>query len=144
MLRRLEPGGRYHFMFQICEMRKHVLLEGHVRCAAPPPSALRATPHPSSASMYIVRAWNRGSGRGKQLTSRRGRCRWRRGRCYAVRRDYDYLATGQTAHCQPFVMRLQHPDDELGAMLLMNLPSVVVHAVDNWSPLAPRPTERRW
>jgi hypothetical protein len=60
-----------------------------------------------------------------------------------VRRDYDYLATGQTAHCQPFVMRLQHPDDELGAMLLMNLPSVVVHAVDNWSPLAPRPTERR-
>ena len=36
-------------------------------------------------------------------------------------------------------MRTQRPDDELGAMLLLALPSVVVHRIDAWSPLAPPP-----
>ena len=38
-------------------------------------------------------------------------------------------------------MRLQHPDDELGGMLLLNLPNIVVHAMDNWSPLVPHPMD---
>eukprot|EP01043_Picozoa_sp_COSAG02_P041455 COSAG02_NODE_3439_length_6743_cov_9.291541_3_plen_369_part_00 len=40
-------------------------------------------------------------------------------------------------------MRLQHPDDELGGMLMLNLPNIVVHTMDNWSPLVPHPTELR-
>ena len=57
--------GRYHLMFQVCEMRKHALLEAHVRM-------------------------------------------------YTVRKDMDHLGTGAVAYFQPFHMRVQHPDDELG------------------------------
>jgi len=35
-------------------------------------------------------------------------------------------------------LRLQTPDDELGASLLLNIPSLVVHRIDAWSPLAPQ------
>ena len=52
-------------MFQVCEMRKHALLEAHVRM-------------------------------------------------YTVRKDMDHLGTGAVAYFQPFHMRVQHPDDELG------------------------------
>lgn len=86
--------GRYHFMFQVCEIRKHALLEAHVRV-------------------------------------------------YTVRKDVDHLATGDVAYYQPFPMRLQHPDDELGGMLLMSLPNIVVHAMDSWSPLVPHPMDLR-
>ena len=86
--------GRYHFMLQVCEVRKHALLEAHVRM-------------------------------------------------YCVRKDLDHLATGSVAYFQPFAMRLQHPDDELGGMLMMNLPNVVVHAMDAWSPLVPNPVDQR-
>eukprot|EP00913_Durusdinium_trenchii_P003165 g2926.t1 len=34
-------------------------------------------------------------------------------------------------------MRLLQPDDELGATLLLSMPSIVVHRIDAWSPLAP-------
>merc|ERR1712146_279976 len=34
-------------------------------------------------------------------------------------------------------MRLEHPDDELGGCVLMNIPITVVHRIDAWSPLAP-------
>ncbi len=40
-------------------------------------------------------------------------------------------------------MRLQRPDDELGGMLLLNLPNIVVHTLDNWSPLVPHPMDLR-
>lgn len=86
--------GRYHLMFQVCEMRKHALVEAHVRM-------------------------------------------------YCVRKDHDHLATGTLAYFQSFPMRLQHPDDELGGMLMMNLPNIVVHALDAWSPLVPHPVDLR-
>ena len=81
-------------MLQVCEMRKHALVEAHVRV-------------------------------------------------YTVRKDLDHLATGSVAYFQPFAMRLQHPDDELGGMLMMNLPNIVVHALDAWSPLVPHPMDLR-
>ena len=34
-------------------------------------------------------------------------------------------------------MRIQHPNDELGAMLLLTVPNIVVHRLDAWSPLVP-------
>lgn len=86
--------GRYHLMFQVCEMRKHTLVEAHVRM-------------------------------------------------YCVRKDYDHLATGTVAYFQSFPMRLQHPDDEMGGMLMMNLPTIVVHPLDAWSPLVPHPVDLR-
>lgn len=51
-------------------------------------------------------------------------------RCYCLRHD-----RGQT--CQMLPMRLQHPDDDKGGMLLTCLPNHVVHRIDAWSPLAP-------
>jgi len=56
-------------------------------------------------------------------------------RVYCLRDDED--SDGTVYNCQPFNMRLQHPDDNLGAMLLMNVPSFVVHRLDSWSPLVP-------
>lgn len=50
-------------------------------------------------------------------------------RCYCVyrhpHRGYEMIP-----------MRLEHPDDSLGANLLLTLPCVVVHRIDAWSPLA--------
>ncbi|KAH9125046.1 hypothetical protein AeMF1_004278, partial [Aphanomyces euteiches] len=57
-------------------------------------------------------------------------------RCYAVRNDMS--ADGESELLfQPHPMRLQQPDDELGGVLLMALPQMVVHRIDPWSPLFP-------
>lgn len=45
--------------------------------------------------------------------------------CYALRPD--------SGHCS--AMRLVHPDDSLGASMVLMLPVVVSHAIDRWSPL---------
>jgi hypothetical protein len=37
-------------------------------------------------------------------------------------------------------MRLNHPNDELGGMLLMCFPQEIVHELDSWSPLMPPPS----
>jgi len=51
-------------------------------------------------------------------------------RCYCVHQhpEHGYQST---------VLRLEHPDDDLGASLLLTLPCTVVHRIDAWSPLAP-------
>mmetsp|Transcript_30593 Transcript_30593/g.42594 ORF Transcript_30593/g.42594 Transcript_30593/m.42594 type:complete len:354 (-) Transcript_30593:424-1485(-) len=41
-------------------------------------------------------------------------------------------------YLQQQALRLQVPDDELGAMLFLGLPSVVVHRIDAWSPFLPK------
>mmetsp|Transcript_38508 Transcript_38508/g.74714 ORF Transcript_38508/g.74714 Transcript_38508/m.74714 type:complete len:161 (+) Transcript_38508:742-1224(+) len=38
---------------------------------------------------------------------------------------------------QQHFMRLQTPDDQIGGMLFLGLPTVAVHRIDAWSPLAP-------
>ncbi|TYZ67809.1 hypothetical protein PybrP1_005619 [[Pythium] brassicae (nom. inval.)] len=81
--------GELYFMFQACEMRKHQLVEAHVRM-------------------------------------------------YAIRHDVEF---GTHYYFQSHPMRIQHPDDDLGGMLLLALPSVVVHRMDAWSPLC-RPKSR--
>lgn len=75
--------GKLYFMFQVCEMRKHQLVEAHVRM-------------------------------------------------YAIRHDVEF---GEHYYFQSYPMRIQHPDDDLGGMMLLALPSVVVHGIDAWSPL---------
>jgi len=53
-------------------------------------------------------------------------------RCYCIRHDRSGSSTFQT-----LPMRLQHPDDDKGASLLLTFPQRVVHRIDNWSPLSP-------
>lgn len=68
--------GKPYFMFQVCELRKHQLIEAHVRC-------------------------------------------------YAIRHERDERF-GTVSCFQAYNMRLTHPDDDLGSMLLLVFPSVVV------------------
>ncbi|GAB5359980.1 hypothetical protein AAMO2058_000588300 [Amorphochlora amoebiformis] len=96
IIRRID--GIPYFIFQVCEMRHHTLVEGHVRC-------------------YCVRRF---PNQDSQL------------------RDDGYIH----AHLQQQAMRLQIPDDELGGFLFMGLPSLVVHRIDAWSPLAPLVMDR--
>ena len=85
----VEDKGSFHFCFQACEMRKHQLIEAHVRC-------------------------------------------------YAVSRTR--APSGETEF-QTQVLRLGNPDDELGGMLLLSLPTTVLHHIDAWSPLLPQENE---
>eukprot|EP01052_Picozoa_sp_SAG31_P028991 SAG31_NODE_2844_length_5009_cov_2.067006_7_plen_125_part_00 len=74
---------------QVCDMRRHTLIEAHVRC-------------------------------------------------YCVRREPDFTGVPYLdGFYYPHLMRLQQPDDELSGMLLLNVPNIIVHAIDSWSPLAP-------
>ena len=58
-------------------------------------------------------------------------------RMYVVRdADWDPFS-GRRRNLRPFPMRIQHPDDELGGMLMLNVPNVIVHRLDPWSPLVP-------
>lgn len=43
----------------------------------------------------------------------------------------------RNVYFQTHHMRLQHPNDELGGYLLLNLPNIIVHRIDGWSPLMP-------
>ncbi|DBA04721.1 TPA: hypothetical protein N0F65_004358 [Lagenidium giganteum] len=79
--------GEYYLMFQVCERRKHQLVEAHVRC-------------------------------------------------YAMRHNVATNGVSENLY-QCYQMRLQQPDDDCGAMMLLVLPQVVVHRIDPWSPLFP-------
>ena len=56
-------------------------------------------------------------------------------RCYCIRH-----VTGDDdvpVFFQQCAMRLSHPNDENGGMLMMALPTLVTHRIDPWSPLCP-------
>ena len=155
--------GRLYFMFQVSELRKHQLVEAHVRvyCCRHARQVVgkhnyddgyingkcngltysdsdgdgdgdgdrdgdgdsSESDNDSSAvednvkSMQDVNSKGKGNGRAKK--ERRKQV--------------------ETAYYQTHNVRLQHPDDELGALLLMSLPNIVVHRLDEWSPLMPPP-----
>ena len=57
-------------------------------------------------------------------------------RCYAI--FHERKGHKNEVHLfQQRPLRLNQPDDELGAMLLLMLPTNVVHRIDPWSPLIP-------
>ncbi|CAN0450442.1 unnamed protein product, partial [Scytosiphon promiscuus] len=61
-------------------------------------------------------------------------------RCYALRHERlncNPAKMPEQVFFQSHAMRLQHPDDELGANLLLVLPQTVVHRIDAWSPMMP-------
>ncbi|OQS05211.1 inward rectifier K channel (IRK-C) family protein [Thraustotheca clavata] len=59
-------------------------------------------------------------------------------RCYAIlHRSRNPYHSHHIHSIQSFPMRLQHPDDDLNAWLILALPSIIVHRIDAWSPLLP-------
>eukprot|EP00928_Gymnodinium_smaydae_P086980 TRINITY_DN7134_c0_g4_i2.p1 TRINITY_DN7134_c0_g4~~TRINITY_DN7134_c0_g4_i2.p1 ORF type:complete len:515 (-),score=95.98 TRINITY_DN7134_c0_g4_i2:175-1665(-) len=81
--------GQVYFMFQVCDLRKHQLVEAHMR-------------------LYCIQ----------------------------------HTETCSGIAFQTRAMRLQHPDDDLGGMLFLTLPQLVIHRVDPWSPLWPGEARR--
>jgi hypothetical protein len=55
-------------------------------------------------------------------------------RLYSIRRDREERS-GEVKHFRTISMRLNHPDDELGGMLLLCLPQMIVHQINPFSPL---------
>eukprot|EP01062_Namystynia_karyoxenos_P036235 TRINITY_DN2639_c0_g1_i1.p1 TRINITY_DN2639_c0_g1~~TRINITY_DN2639_c0_g1_i1.p1 ORF type:complete len:459 (+),score=132.29 TRINITY_DN2639_c0_g1_i1:52-1377(+) len=51
--------------------------------------------------------------------------------------SFQHAPTSDGIHFQARNMRLQYPDDDLGGMVLLALPQLVVHRIDAWSSLAP-------
>ena len=97
--------GRLFFMFQLSELRKHQLVEAHVR-------------------VYCVRHEREGKNVVSRETDEDDQVFDDMEESNAPTGDrYDV----ETAHFQTHNVRLQHPDDELGANLLMALPNIVVH-----------------
>ena len=54
------------------------------------------------------------------------------------------VSNDKAVYFQTHSLRLQHPNDELGATLLLNLPNVIVHRIDGWSPLMPPEVAKSW
>ena len=63
-------------------------------------------------------------------------------RAYFIRdeTDAEMLSTGRAVPFlfQQYPLSLSHPDDDLGAPILLMLPMQVVHRIDLWSPLSYR------
>ena len=138
VLRRVR--GELHFMFQVCEVRKHQLVEAHVR-------------------VYCVRhergrrgeaaPWKRGEGGGTTTTPKpedggeadpdppRSGSDCSGGGASPGSEGSDVSAAApepgnteggvETVYYQTAACRLSHPADELGANLLLSFPNVVVH-----------------
>lgn len=98
--------GKLYFMFQICELRKHQLVEAHVR-------------------VYVIK--HEIDPVISQTSS------------YSKKNDIDTIEEKYTSYFQTCTMRLSHPNDELGGMLLLCLPQLIVHEMNPTSPLVPPP-----
>ena len=63
-------------------------------------------------------------------------------RCYCIRdeTEAEMLNAGRSVPYmfEQYPMHLNHPDDDLGAPMLLMLPSTIVHRIDQWSPLSHR------
>jgi len=58
-------------------------------------------------------------------------------RCYAVRHG-----RRENKQTRILPMRLQQPNDDMGAMIWLMFPNQIIHRVDGWSPLAPNLPDR--
>eukprot|EP00518_Triparma_eleuthera_P000554 CAMPEP_0182458764 /NCGR_PEP_ID=MMETSP1319-20130603/4029_1 /TAXON_ID=172717 /ORGANISM="Bolidomonas pacifica, Strain RCC208" /LENGTH=648 /DNA_ID=CAMNT_0024657511 /DNA_START=124 /DNA_END=2067 /DNA_ORIENTATION=- len=132
--------GRLFFMFQCSELRKHQLVEAHVRVYCVRHDRIAAgNNYPRDEDSADDDDDDGGGGDDGLATGKHGR-----GEGYLSdgtgskrprRRKEEPRFDVETAYFQTHNVRLQHPDDELGAFLLMALPNVVVHRIDEWSPL---------
>lgn len=113
VIRRIQ--GKLYFMFQLCEQRKHQLAEAHVRLYC----VRHERDHSTQSNMK------------NDLQVPSGDVKASAGTSSTSSLDLE------TCYFQTHMMRTQHPDDTLGAYLLMALPNVVVHGLDGSSPLVP-------
>lgn len=130
--------GKLYFMFQLCELRKHQLVEAHVRLYVfRQDSYVEAGDDgkDGGSSIGIGTSGNIMASTSLPASTAHG----------VISRDSAVGATSKGAghkvktHFETSALRLNHPNDDLGSMLLMCLPQVVVHEIDASSPLMPQP-----
>jgi len=107
--------GALFFMFQLCEMRRTHLLDSHIRCylfswPRPPQDDL-----PSRERTRTISSGTSQSDGSNEDSSKH------------------WLSSGGT--CRHDLMRLELPDDNLGAPTMLIVPQVIAHRVDSFSPM---------
>ena len=140
-------SGKLYFMFQLVELRKHQLIEAQVRLYVikkdidPPPEI--SYHHDSEDLNQTVKGGNI-SKLGEKLSDHDSLLSSKSGKIKTREKSEEREITKEaiTTNFQTCKMRLNYPNDELGGMLIMCLPQVVVHEIDIWSPLMPPPTWR--
>lgn len=102
-------------MFQVCELRKNQLVEAHIRLYV-----IR-----NEVELHVIRnevqcPTNRGEG-SQPLSSQ-----------HDIESNYGSFPANSNYNCfkQSCAMRLNHPNDELGSMLLLMTPQIIVHELD--------------
>ena len=58
-------------------------------------------------------------------------------RCYSMLTNDNNTNIFGNSPYQFHRMRLHYPDDNLGSLVLLSVPVVIVHHIDKWSPLYP-------
>ena len=111
---RLTNTGVPYFLFQVCEMRKHQLIEAHVRCYAFIRPLLNKKNDEESKENGQENKQNEEKSNNQSTIHPTGR------RGFITK-----------------TMRLEHPDDELGGLILLAAPQIIAHRIDHWSPLCP-------
>ena len=119
--------GKLYFMFQLVELRKHQLIEAQVRLYVirrdiDPPIENLDESGESSGAENDFQKHSPSDGFSKN--------------------GFHESKEPMTTNFQTCKMRLNYPDDELGGMLIMCLPQVIVHEIDAGSPLMPPPLWR--
>ncbi len=115
-----EIKGKFYFSFQVVEMRKHQLIEAHVRCYA-----INHNFRLNNFKKYSVDSSN--SSMEDEESPRMN---------FKNNRDFPDQ-TSPNLFFQSTYMRLTQPDDDLGGHLFLSLPSNVIHHIDTSSPLCP-------
>jgi potassium inwardly-rectifying channel subfamily J len=114
-------SGKLYFMFQLVELRKHQLIEAQVRLYV-----IKKDIDPPDINEFDREAKDDIDNGSSSPKSTGGKM--------DVKKSITNFQT-----CK---MRLNFPNDELGGMLIMCLPQVVVHEIDAGSPLMPPPLWR--
>jgi hypothetical protein len=127
--------GRLYFMFQLCELRKHQLVEAHVRLYI-----IKHEVDLSSLSLHHRRQQQQHHYLHQSAKSSVQSTPSLPPSSSSTTSSFlPFNQTNRFVFVQSCSMRLNHPNDELGAMLLLMLPQVVVHEIDITSPLMPPP-----
>eukprot|EP00043_Microstomoeca_roanoka_P011442 m.107770 g.107770 ORF g.107770 m.107770 type:complete len:464 (+) comp15197_c1_seq2:116-1507(+) len=113
-----EVNGKWYFLFQVCDLKKHALVEAHVRLYALRHRPVAGAPASASAPSEV--------------------------RASSTMRSTNIpLTTTHRVWFQTHVMRTINPNDETNGMILLSLPDQVLHCIDEWSPLMPAAQEIR-
>ena len=119
-------SGKLYFMFQLVELRKHQLIEAQVRLYV-----IRRDIDPPSEN-FEENGESSGAENDPKSSPSGG----------LIKNEFYESKEPTTTNFQTCKMRLNYPDDELGGMLIMCLPQVIVHEIDAGSPLMPPPLWR--